>query len=45
MSIKTKLKHTKWINIANFNINTIIPTAEQEGWLMAPADVSMLQRH
>ena len=24
MSIKTKLKHIKWINIINFNIYTVI---------------------
>jgi hypothetical protein len=28
MSIKTKLKHIKWINIVNFNIYTVIPTVE-----------------
>jgi hypothetical protein len=42
MSIKTKLKHIKWINIVNFNTNMVIPNAEQEGCPMAPAGVSIL---
>jgi len=28
MSIKTKLKHIKWIGTVNFNICTVIPTVE-----------------